>query len=101
VQKNVNFTAAGRYIQIRTRLQTNPTNETPVLYDLTVNSRVAACDIDQDGDVDSADVVLVRQAIGQSVAAGDPRDPTGDGRVTINDVRACTLQCTRNACATQ
>ncbi len=101
VQKNTNLNTTGRYIQIRTRMQMSTAEETPVLYDLSVSSRVLACDIDGDGDTDSVDVTAVRAGIGQTVAAGDPRDPTGDGRITINDVRACTLQCTRQACTTQ
>jgi hypothetical protein len=61
---------------------------------------VQKCDIDGDGDIDSNDITLIRAAIGQVPAAGDPRDATNDGKITINDVRACTLQCTRPSCAT-
>ncbi len=61
---------------------------------------VQRCDIDADGDVDSADLSLIRAAVGQVPGAGDPRDATLDGKITINDVRACTLQCTRANCAT-
>jgi hypothetical protein len=100
VSKNTNFNLTGRFIQIRSRLQMNAANETPILYDLTVNSRITTCDIDADGDVDSSDLALIRSAIGQTPTAGDPRDATGDGKITINDVRACTLQCTRASCAT-
>lgn len=57
------------------------------------------CDVDFDGDVDRADVVLVRAGIGWPAAAGDPRDANLDGRITINDVRICTLSCTRAGCA--
>ena len=48
----------------------------------------------------SNDTNLIRAAIGQTVAAGDPRDANADGKITINDVRACVLQCTRPNCAT-
>lgn len=61
---------------------------------------VASCDIDVDGDVDLNDVNLVKAGIGKPVVAGDKRDVTGDGKITINDVRACTLKCTRANCAT-
>jgi len=61
---------------------------------------IAKCDIDGDGDIDSVDVLLVRAGIGQVPAAGDKRDENGDGKITINDVRACTLKCTRAKCAT-
>jgi len=101
VTKNTGFSATGRYIQIRTRLQMNAANETPVLYDLTVSSAVATCDIDGDGDIDSIDIGLIRSAIGQTPVANDPRDANGDGKITVNDVRACTLQCSRPSCATQ
>ena len=99
VTKNVNFNAAGRYLQVRTRLVSNEQNVSPILYDLTINSRVLTCDIDGDGDIDNLDVTAVRQGIGQVPASGDPRDANSDGKITINDVRACTLQCTKPSCA--
>jgi len=99
VTKNVNFNAAGRYLQVRTRLVSNEQNVSPVLYDLTINTRVLTCDIDGDGDIDNLDVTAVRQGIGQTPASGDPRDANSDGKITINDVRACTLQCTKPSCA--
>lgn len=61
---------------------------------------VQRCDIDGDGDVDKLDTNLIRAAIGQVPGAGDPRDANLDGKITINDVRACVLQCTRPSCAT-
>jgi len=61
---------------------------------------IAKCDIDGDGDIDSVDVLLVRAGIGQVPAAGDKRDENGDGKITVNDMRACTLKCTRAKCAT-
>lgn len=60
---------------------------------------VLACDVDRDGDIDLGDLGLVRAAIGQAPVANDPRDATNDGKITINDVRACTLRCTRASCA--
>ncbi|MDH4392721.1 MAG: IgGFc-binding protein [Aquabacterium sp.] len=60
---------------------------------------VATCDIDRDGDIDISDVNVVRAAIGQTPAANDPRDANLDRKITINDVRACTLRCTRANCA--
>lgn len=57
------------------------------------------CDADGNGVVNSLDIDLVRSAIGKKVSAGDPRDPTGDGVVTINDTRACTALCTKPNCA--
>lgn len=57
------------------------------------------CDIDRDGDIDINDVNTVRAAIGQTATANDARDANGDGKITVNDVRACTLRCTRASCA--
>ena len=61
---------------------------------------MATCDIDVDSDVDTIDVNLVRAGIGKPLVAGDKRDVNGDGKITINDVRACVLKCTRASCAT-
>lgn len=62
--------------------------------------RIVSCDIDGDFDVDQLDVNAVRAGIGQVPVAGDKRDVTSDGKITINDVRACILKCTRANCAT-
>ena len=99
VSKNVNFAATGRYIQVLTRLNATAAGTTPVVFDLTVSSKATSCDVDADGDVDTADLALIRAAIGQTPTANDPRDANGDGKITINDVRACALQCTRAGCA--
>jgi hypothetical protein len=77
----------------------NAANETPVLYDLTINSKLLVCDVDGDGDVDSGDIALIQAGIGQTPAAGDPRDANGDGKITVNDARTCALKCTRPGCA--
>jgi hypothetical protein len=60
---------------------------------------VTKCDIDGDGDVDINDLALIRAGIGQPPAGSDPRDANSDGKITINDVRACTLLCTRASCS--
>ena len=99
VTNDTTFTATGRFIQILARLNANTNKDSPILFDLTVNSKVTACDIDGDNDVDSVDIALIRAAIGQIPVLGDKRDANGDGKITINDVRACTLQCTRPGCA--
>jgi len=101
VAKNTSFAATGRYIQVRTRLQSNTANDSPILYDLTVSSAVAVCDIDTDGDIDTADLNLIKAGVGKPVVPSDPRDANGDGKITMLDVRACTLICTRANCATQ
>lgn len=60
---------------------------------------IQRCDVDGDGDVDRNDVNLIRAAIGTAPGANDPRDDNLDGKVTINDVRSCTLRCTSAKCA--
>lgn len=100
VSKGVQFAAQGKFIQIQTRLNANTNNDSPVVFDLTVNSLVTTCDIDLDGDIDSADISLIRAGIGQIPAANDPRDANLDGKITILDARTCTLRCTRAVCAT-
>jgi hypothetical protein len=60
---------------------------------------VSTCDVDADNDIDVADLGLIRAGFGAVPAPGDPRDATLDGKITMNDVRACTLRCTRASCA--
>lgn len=60
---------------------------------------VTKCDLDTDGDIDSADLRLISALRGQPASANPAADANGDGIISINDVRACTLQCTRPKCA--
>ncbi|OYU67938.1 MAG: hypothetical protein CFE45_43455, partial [Burkholderiales bacterium PBB5] len=100
VGNGVAFTGqTGRYAEVRVTLNANPLNESPVVYDLTLKSAITACDVNSDGKVDLTDINLIRSAIGQTPVSNDPRDPTGDGKITINDVRACVLKCTNTNCA--
>ncbi|WP_374658209.1 hypothetical protein [Inhella sp.] len=99
VSKNVQFPGNGRFIQIQTRLNANTAGTSPVLLDLSVNSLVTACDVDADGDVDSADITLIRAGFGQTPAANDPRDANADGKITVVDTRTCATRCTRPSCA--
>jgi hypothetical protein len=57
------------------------------------------CDLDVDRDVDVDDVNAIFAARGTPAVPGDARDFDGDGIVTVNDGRACVLQCTRPNCA--
>ena len=99
VANGANPGVSGRFIQVQTRLNANANGDSPVLLDLTINTPDTACDVDRDGDIDRNDIALIRAAIGQVPTANDPRDANGDGRITVNDVRICTLRCTRASCA--
>jgi hypothetical protein len=57
------------------------------------------CDIDNDRDIDRLDIAAITAGRGQKAVPGDGRDADGDGRITVNDARACTLRCTRPRCA--
>ncbi len=62
---------------------------------------VVDADLDNDGDIDQADINLVLALRGTSVAdAGDPRDVDGDGQITALDARKLVTLCTRPRCAT-
>ncbi|MBL8437634.1 MAG: hypothetical protein JNM61_05485 [Zoogloeaceae bacterium] len=99
VTKGGTFTKQGRYIQVQARLTGNNGNESPVLYDLSIASTIVACDVDTNGSIDKNDISLIMAARGQAAQTGDPRDADGDGVITVNDARACTLQCTKPKCA--
>ena len=102
VGNGVSFIATGKYLEAQVRLTANNQGQSPIVQDVTIaTAAVDKCDIDTDGDVDSVDLGLIRAAIGQTPAAGDPRDGNADGKITINDVRYCTIRCTRTNCATQ
>lgn len=61
---------------------------------------LVVCDLNNDARIDVLDITMLRQRIGWLVAPGSLGDPTGDGKITINDVRACIVQCTSPNCAT-
>ena len=50
----------------------------------------ATCDADANGAINSTDIALIQAAIGQNVAANDPRDFNHDGVITSADVTGCT-----------
>ncbi len=53
------------------------------------------CDADGDGDVDNADLIIIRNANGQvATGATDPRDGNSDGKINVLDVRYCQLRLT-------
>jgi Dockerin type I domain len=61
-------------------------------------------DLDGDGDVDRADIMLLLRDRGKSVAqsaCGPACDLDDDGQITALDARKLTLSCTRPGCATE
>ena len=99
VGNGVDFSASGRFIEVRTRLTANTAGDTPVVLDVTLQSRVNTCDVDADGDIDRPDIVLIQAGIGQTPAPNDPRDANFDGKITVVDSRTCATRCTRPNCA--
>ena len=65
----------------------------------SVGNVIQKCDVDGDGDVDTADLQAIRLKIGTVPAANDPRDANGDGKINIADVRSCSQVCTKASCA--
>jgi hypothetical protein len=57
------------------------------------------CDINLDGTVDIQDISAIFESRGATAAFGDPRDTDGDGIITVNDARICTLLCTKPGCS--
>jgi beta-lactamase superfamily II metal-dependent hydrolase len=53
------------------------------------------CDADGNGVIDTADLVIIRNANGQTATgAADPRDGNSDGAINVADVRYCQLRLT-------
>ena len=59
---------------------------------------LAVCDMNGDGRIDTADLVLLTAAAGQSVSPGTLGDPNGDGLITGADQRLCASKCTYSNC---
>jgi serine protease AprX len=57
------------------------------------------CDANADGTVNRNDINAIFSNRNLGAQAGDPRDADGDGKITVNDARICTLQCTKPRCA--
>jgi hypothetical protein len=53
------------------------------------------CDVNGDGKVTNADLLLIRAKNGQAASGpNDPYDPNGDGVINVADVRYCQLRLT-------
>jgi hypothetical protein len=103
VTNGTQFAAMGRYIQIQTRLTANTDDESPIVFDLTVeslNGQVQqTCDVDGDGDIDRGDVRFILMNRNQpSSGPDDPADADGDGQITVRDAKICISQCTNPRC---
>ncbi|RIL04937.1 MAG: hypothetical protein DCC71_12290 [Proteobacteria bacterium] len=59
-----------------------------------------ACDVDRNGQVDRDDANRIFGDRGAAARASDPRDPDGDGQITVLDVSACRAQCSYDECRT-
>ncbi len=87
----------GQFLEIRTTLKANPSEQSPILSDLSVMN--LSCQVDADADVDIDDIALINAVRNTAVSAGDPRDPDGDLRATVLDARLCATRCTKPNCA--
>lgn len=56
------------------------------------------CDVDRNGQIDGRDVNVVFGDRGAAARPSDPRDPDGDGTITVLDASACRARCTYGAC---
>ena len=100
-----------------TLLNTNLDSSTIDLFNLPALSTVAAfdfnggdqefiavptlhiCDVDGNGVIDRNDIARILSARNTPAAPGDPRDADGDGVITVNDARICTIVCFNTGCA--
>lgn len=57
------------------------------------------CDMDMDGDVDSADMSRVSLSRNTPYWEGSPADCNGDKLHTVADAPCCLNYCTRQSCA--
>ena len=66
---------------------------------LVVSSGALRGDVNGDGQVDIRDLVIVLEAFGRRVGAGDPRDLNGDRVINLKDAAILVTLCTNTACA--
>ena len=64
------------------------------------HAQVLVCDADTDGDIDRNDIDAIMARRNQpATGPEDPADADGDGLITANDARQCTLKCSLPRCA--
>jgi len=64
---------------------------------LTKNWIFPVCDVDADGDIDNADLVVIRSKNGQNASSlADQADANKDGKINVADYRFCQLHLTTN-----
>ena len=74
-------------------------NTCTVEIDLPIET-VQRCDLDGNDQIDINDIRAIMARRNQpATGPDDPADNDGDGVVTANDARQCTLQCTNSRCA--
>lgn len=56
------------------------------------------CDLDDNGQIDTADIIAISARRNQPATPSDPFDVDGDDRVTTLDMRVCSLRCTNPRC---
>jgi prepilin-type N-terminal cleavage/methylation domain-containing protein len=57
------------------------------------------CDIGRRGVVDITDINIIISSVNSPAMKGDARDADGDGKITMNDARACVVKCSKPRCA--
>ena len=61
---------------------------------------IATCDLDHNGVIDKRDIAMFTPLLGKHVPpAPAAADANGDGIITVQDARLCTLKCTLANCA--
>jgi len=90
--------AGGHLFAVRAVDAAGNRDQTPATFASTIDTTPMKCDADRDGDIDTIDLTIIRNANGQ-IASGpdDPRDGNRDGAINIADVRFCQLRLTPTA----
>jgi hypothetical protein len=89
----VNFTYNGGSNTGNDKIQANIGNLLSNIVDKFWIIPSLRCDADGDGDVDNADLLIIRNANGQAASGpNDPRDGNGDGVINVADYRYCSLR---------